>query len=91
MDTNCAFHAAMELMKIVHDTVGLHDASQLDGLKNGIMLVCPDATADSIHDAIKHDNFVVECHIRAFIGFVNSRNLKIVDGKLYEAEKSKPT
>ena len=42
-----------------------------------------------IHDAIKHDNFVVECHIRAFIGFVNSHNLKIVDGKLYEAEKPK--
>ncbi len=42
-----------------------------------------------IHDAIKHDNFVVECHIRSFISFLNSRNLKIVDGKIYEAEKPK--
>jgi hypothetical protein len=42
-----------------------------------------------IHDAIKHDHFVVECYIRAFIGFVNSNNLKIIDGKLYEAENLK--
>jgi len=42
-----------------------------------------------MEQAIKHEYFVVQCHVSAFISFINSKNLKIVDGKLYEQEKSK--
>ncbi len=42
-----------------------------------------------MHDAIKNEYFVVDCYVKATLTFINSRGLKLIDGKLYEPEKPK--
>lgn len=42
-----------------------------------------------VQDAIRNEYFVVQCYVKATIGFLNSRGLKVVEGKLYEQEKPK--
>lgn len=42
-----------------------------------------------VRDTIQSEYYVVQCYVKATIGFINSRGLKVVEGKLYEQEKPK--